>query len=75
MNMINHKDPKNYKKIIYITEAELYKHKRKLYPKSLNNMGHGYSQFFDDKIRIAILRQVKEIILRRKGLKGAKLQD
>jgi hypothetical protein len=43
MNMINLKDPENYRKIIYITEAELYKHKRKLYPKTLNNMGHGYS--------------------------------
>ena len=74
MSMINLKYPENYKKIIYITEAELFKHKRKLYPKTLNNMGHGYSQFQDDNIRIAILRQVKDIILRRKGLKGEALK-
>ena len=43
MNTINLKDPENFRKIILITEAELYKHKRKLYPKTLNNMGHGYS--------------------------------
>jgi hypothetical protein len=43
MNMISIRDPTAYRKIIYIVEGELYKHKRKLYPKSVNNMGDGYS--------------------------------
>ena len=63
MNMISIRDPSIYKKITFIVEAELYKHKRKLYPKSVNNMGDGYSQFFEDKTRICILKQVKDIIL------------
>jgi len=43
MNMINLRDPITYRSIMYITESELYKYKRKLYPKSVNNMGEGYS--------------------------------
>ena len=75
MNMISIRDPHNFKKIMLITEAELYKHKKKLYPKSIDNLGDGYSQFFDTKTRISILREVKGIILRRKGLSGDKLLD
>ena len=58
-----------------ITESELFKHKKKLYPTSLDNLGDGYSQFFDAKTRISILREVKGILLRRKGLSGDKLLD
>lgn len=73
MNMISIRDPHTFKKIMLITEAELFKHKKKLYPKSLDNLGDGYSQFLDPKTRISILREVKGMILRRKGLSGDKL--
>lgn len=75
MHMMSIRDPYDYKKIIYIVEGELYKHKRKLYPKSINNLGEGYSQFFEDKTRISILKQVKDIILSKKGLSGERLMD
>lgn len=73
MNMISIRDPYTFKKIMLITESELYKHKKKLYPKSLDNLGDGYSQFLDPKTRIAILKEVRDMILRRKGLSGDKL--
>ena len=73
MHMMQIRDPYIYKKIIYIVEGELYKHKRKLYPKSINNLGEGYSQFFEDKTRVSILKQVKDILLTKKGISGDKL--
>ena len=48
-------------KILYYTEAELFKHKRKMYPQSLDNMGDGYSQYQNEKTRIGILQVVKKV--------------
>ena len=36
-------DPGFYKQITLVTEGELYKYKRKLYPKSNDNLGAGFS--------------------------------
>lgn len=43
MDNIQRGKPEVLKKITLGTEAMLYKHKRRLYPHSVNNMGEGYS--------------------------------
>ena len=46
-------------KILYLTEAELFKQKKKLHPQCINNMGDGYSQYMDESTRMEILKKVK----------------
>jgi len=43
MDNIQRGDPEVFKHIVLGTEAQLYKHKRRLYPHSINNQGEGYS--------------------------------
>jgi len=57
------------------TEAELFKLKHKVYPRSGTNLGEGYSQFHEDSTRLSILKRVKELIKRRAGLSGAGLLE
>lgn len=58
-------DPETRKKITFVTESELFKYKRKLYKYADNNMGDGFSQFFDDSTRRAILAEVKKDLVRK----------
>ena len=58
-----------------MTEVELYKLKHKVYPKSGNNFGEGYSCFQYNTTRMNILKKVKELIMRRKGVSGERLLD
>lgn len=60
MAQINRQDPQKFMKILYYTEAELFKHKMKMYPKCNNNLGEGYSQYFDEETRLGILSRVKK---------------
>ena len=42
LNMKN-RDPDSRKQLIFSCEDELFKYKKKLFPKSQNNMGEGFS--------------------------------
>ena len=63
-------NPEFYKQITLVTEGELYKYKRKLYPKSSDNLGAGFSQFLDNNTRNKILNEVKEVLLKKQGVGG-----
>ena len=63
-------DPLKFRSILYLTEAELFKHKRKLYPNSLNNAGDGYSQYIDPQTRNSILTRIRELYAKKIGLQG-----
>jgi hypothetical protein len=65
---MKNRDPDSRKQLIYSCEDELYKYKKKLFPKSQNNMGEGFSTFFDENTRVAILKEVKKEMHRRKKL-------
>ena len=69
MDEIARKNPETCQNITYATEDELYKHKRKLYPKATNNSGDGYSQFFDDATKLAILKKIKIAKAKKKNKK------
>lgn len=75
VSMINLKDPDYYKKIMLFTEAELFKHKQKLHKNTQNNLGEGFSQFVDESTRTSILKQVQQILMMRRGLRGDSLLD
>jgi len=75
MAMVGLRDPELFRQITFGTEAELYKLKHKMYPKSGNNLGEGYSQFLGDSTRMGVLKKVKEVLKKRAGLSGAGLLD
>ena len=75
MAMVGLRDPELFRQITFGTEAELYKLKHKIYPKSGNNLGEGYSQFQEDSTRMVVLKKVKELIKKKAGLSGAGLMD
>ena len=56
--------------ILYLTEAELFKHKRRLYPGSLNNAGDGYSQYIDNQTRLQILNRIRDLYSKKIGLQA-----
>lgn len=68
MENITRSKPDELQKIVLNTEAQLYKHKRRLYPQCINNMGDGYSQFFDESTRNSILKKVKQELTKAVGV-------
>jgi len=75
MSIISHRDPNLFKNITYCVETELYQYKRKLFPKSEDNLGDGFSTFYDNTMRMNILAKIKEILKQRAGLSGQLLLD
>ena len=73
--MISMRDPNLFKTITYCVETELYRHKRKLFPDTEDNLGDGYSTFYDNQMRMNILAKIKEILKQRAGLSGQLLLD
>lgn len=60
MELLSRHQPNKFKEVLYYTEAELYKLKKKMYPKSTNNLGDGYSQY-DESVRLEVLAKVKKM--------------